>query len=638
MLAALIAIPASVIVAVEAQAEETELTHDGIVEKLNTDIPKLSEATLKETLLTMRAQYNSLPAEKQALVTDYNKIEELIIDLEKAAALVVEYLIRDLYEDSPFEKVEAARVAYTNLSSNEKELVPDNIVAHLGKMETHVEKLKEKAETEAKVIIDRITRITSNHTEGQIRSIRLAYQALSVLAQSYVTNYQNLVNAENTIIYQNTVVKEAKLAAAGFDEYMANITRYSTTQEIAKARAYYNSLPTETRRHVSTYEKLVRLETMWKDKDYLELVYTYYPEYVHAMKPGAISITKPSYDPLYIPDDSTRTNSIGSFANIIPDFATWSRYEEMTYQNGRYVTKLTASQVANFADPNVVLKANNMDIVLPIADVKAASGTVGVSLDISNNQINIQFSDGNAAMQFSEYVEIHIPMSTIKGNASQIIQRISGGGSSVASFKVDGSNFVIRTKSSGTFKTATASVNYRDLGTGSQGQSVRELAKHGITYKTTGRQVQLNKNVSRADVATMITSALDLSSSTKPPYKDLGSALSASRAQGLLEAGIMSGITSSSFSPNATVTKQEAAIILSNMYRYLNQDLALAYNELKSNYRDASNLTYEARQSIAILELFGVINGTGTFNPNEKLTRGQFAELFYKALKSINYL
>jgi N-acetylmuramoyl-L-alanine amidase len=639
MLAALVAIPASVIVAGEVQAAEPELmTDDEIVVKLNTDIPNLSEATLKETLLTMREQYKLLSPDKQALVIDYNKVEELIEEKEKAAAKAVEELIRNLYDDSPFEKIEAARKAYNELTDVEKAYVPSNIVTYLEKIEAHVVKLKEQAKTEAQVIIDRITRITGSYTETEIRSIRLAYQALSVLAQSYVTNYQSLVNAENNIIYQNTVVKEAKLAAAGFDEYMSKITRYSTTQEIAKARAYYNSLSAETRKHVSTYEKLVRLETMWKDPDYIGLVYTYYPEYVHAVKPGAITVTKPTYDPLYIPDESTWTSSNGSFANVIPDAATWSPYNEMMYQNGSYVTKLTSSQVANYTDPNVVLKANNVNIVLPMTDLKTASGTVGVALTLSNNQINIQFSAGNSAMQFSKYVEIHIPMSIIKGNASQIIQRVSGDGSSVASYKVDGSNFIIRTKSSGTFKTATAKVNYRDIGTGTQGQSILELAKHGIAYNTTARQVNVNNYVSRADIATMITSALDLSSSSKSSFADLGNALSASRAQGLLEAGIMSGLTSSSYSPTATVTKQEAAIILSNMYRYLNQDLSLAYNELKSNYRDISNLTYEARQSIAILELFGVVNGTGTFNPNENLTRGQFAELFHKALKAIDYL
>ena len=78
--------------------------------------------------------------------------------------------------------------------------------------------------------------------------------------------------------------------------------------------------------------------------------------------------------------------------------------------------------------------------------------------------------------------------------------------------------------------------------------------------------------------------------------------------------------------------------IIANMYRYLNQDLSQAYNALKTNYTDVSNLTFEARQSIAILELFGVVDGNGKFDPNEHLTRGQFAELLYKSLTAIDFL
>lgn len=100
----------------------------------------------------------------------------------------------------------------------------------------------------------------------------------------------------------------------------------------------------------------------------------------------------------------------------------------------------------------------------------------------------------------------------------------------------------------------------------------------------------------------------------------------------------MSGSTSSRFNPTALMTKQEAAIIIANMYRYLNQDLSKVYNELTSNYRDIAGLTLEARQSIAILELFGVVDGTGAFNPTQTLSRGEFAKLFYKALSAIDYL
>ncbi|MBD8038270.1 S-layer homology domain-containing protein [Solibacillus sp. A46] len=485
--------------------------------------------------------------------------------------------------------------------------------------------------------MDRINRIDkSKYTEAQIKSIRMAYNALSDLAKSLVTNLHILIDAENYVIYQNTVVKQAKLDANAFDLHMDTVTRNSSTAEIAKARSLYNNLSAEAKRHVTTLEKLVRLETMWNDPQYIELVYTYYPDYVNAVKPGAIVVEKPKHDPLYIPDDSTQIPS--SVATSVPKTASWSQYETMTYQNGRYTTQITSTQVKNIADRNMRLKAGDVDIVIPTSEIQSATAAMGVALNIVNNQLNIQFTEGNNVKNFSSYVEIHVPMSTLKGNTSQIIERVTTTGSSPASFKVDGSNFIIRTTSGGTFKVTTGDIRYTDIQNNTQGNAIRELAKRGITFNTTNRLVQSYKQVNKLDVMTMIASAMDLSSNSKSKYMDLENAQHLKHAQGLLEAGIMSGATSSRFSPTATVTKQEAAIIIANMYRYLNQDLSKVYNELTSNYRDIANLTLEARQSIAILELFGVVDGTGAFNPTQTLSRGEFAELFYKALSAIDYL
>lgn len=589
-------------------------------------------------IMSAKTAFEALPEESRNAVINYSKLEGLVATME-ASVIIGELVqkIKELSDETTALEIKALRDEYEALADQFKILVPANVLELLEFFEKQLEGQVEKAKAEAQLVIDRINRIDLNtYTETQIKSIRIAYMALSALAKTYVTEelLQKLVNAEAQIIYQNTVVKQAKLEAAAFDEYMEKVDRNSTTQEIAAARALYNRLSAEARKHVVTYDKLVRLETMWKDPEYLELVYTYYPEYIHAIKPGGIEVPKQNYDPLYIPDDSERKD----VANFIPTEATWSSYEEMTYQNGRYVTKLTSSQVSNVTDRTMTLKADDIEIVLPVVDLKGTSGTVGVSVGVTNDRLNIQFTEGNNPKYFSEYVEIRVPMSALKGNASQMIERVESNNGSAAVFKVEGSDFIIRTKSSGIFRATTSRTSYSDLGQSSEGMAIRELAKRGVTYNTTGRFVQIGKHVTRADAATLIAKALDLSSPSKTKYQDLGSLISASRAQGLLEAGIMSGITANRFGTNSNLTKQEAAIIIANIYRYLNQDLSLAYNPLNSNYTDVSNLTFEARQSIAILELFGVVDGKGAFNPNQQLTRGQFAELFYKSLRAIDFL
>lgn len=550
-----------------------------------------------------------------------------------AAEKVVE-MIQTLNDESTPAEIGAARKAYDALNSETKKLVQKQVVTNLEYFESRLAVQKAQAEKEAKIVMDRINRIDkTKYTEAQIKSIRLAYNALSDLAKSYVTNLHILIDGENYIFYQNTVVKQAKLDANAFDVYMNDISRRSTTQEIAKARSLYNNLSAEAKRHVTALEKLIRLETMWRDPHYIELVYTYYPDYIHDVKPGGVIIEKPTYDPLYIPDDSAST-----VATSIPKTANWSQYETMTYQNGRYTTQIKSSQVENSADRNMRLKAGDIEIVIPTSEIRSSAATVGVSVNVTNNQLQIQFTEGNHARTFASTVEVHVPVTILKSNTSQMVERVTSVGTSPASFKVDGSKFIIRTSTGGTFKATNSKVVYTDIPNNDQGYAIRELAKRGILFSTKSRLVQSYKQVSKIDAAVMIASALDVSSNDKSKYLDIADARQLKIAQGLLEAGIMNGSTSSRFAPNSSLTKQEAAIIIANMYRYLNQDLAKAYNELNSSYSDVANLTLEARQSIAILELFGVIDGEGTFNPEKTLSRGEFAELIYDALIAVDYL
>ena len=458
---------------------ESIWTKRNIINNLNEAISKIDLKTAKEDLLKLQLTYENLETEEKALVENYSEVEKLLAAIteretnatieEKALALIEQ--IKRLTEESSPAEIDEARASYNEIEPDIEKLT-DTTKSSLTKqitvlksLEKHFKEQKETAEKEAQVVIDRINKIDLNtYTATQINNIRNAYNGLSVLAQKVVKDsgaLDKLISAESHIIHQNTIIKEAKQAAAAFDEYMENITRNATTAEIAAARALYNRLSYEAKRYVETYNKLVRLETMWKDPEYLELVYTYYPDYINAIKPGGIEIKKPEYDPLYIPDDSVSH----SVANHLPGKATWATYEDMTYQNGRYMTKITSTQVKNLSDPTMTLKAGDMEVILPVADLKAASGSVGVTLSVLNNQLNIQLTEGSTTKTFSEYVEVRVPMSKLNGNKDKRIERVASGSNIPASFKVEDSNFVIRTKTSGVFQVAKITVTYNDLGT-----------------------------------------------------------------------------------------------------------------------------------------------------------------------------
>lgn len=578
------------------------------------------------------ARYEALDENGQLIIgiNEYNKLKALLLDVKVRDVILK---VSNLTDESIPTAIREARLAYDALTTEQKAEFPAGTYNDLLFYEKKLQVQMDEAKAQSQLIIDRINRITSSYTEAQVKDIRLAYNELSQLAKTYVTNVSQLLNAESSLIYQNTVVKEAKLQAAAFDEYMEKVNKNSTTAEIAKARAAYNKLSYETKRHVTMYEKLRRLETMWNNKDYTDLVITYYPNYINAIKPGGIEIKNPTYENLYIPDDSDTITSTKPGSSIAP-------FEEMTYLYGRYFTTLTPEQMKNVDDKNIMLKAKDIEILLPTNDVKKATGTVGVTVTNSNNELIIDFTEKYAAKYFSDYVEIRIPMNLLGGNTRNAISRVNGTELSPASYKVEGANYVIRTKYSGTFKITNYNVNYKDVEVASEKVALRELGRRGIMYPTTDLLVYPKKQLTRADAANLLVKALDIKSAKVSQYVDLGSTITTYQAQGLLESGIMSGLTNYYYNPNTTITRVEAAAIIANIYRYVNQDLTAAYSEKTTNFTDISGLSADARQNVLILEHFKVINTSKTrlFNPYQVITRGEFAEFLYDALRVIDFL
>jgi hypothetical protein len=284
-----------------------------------------------------------------------------------------------------------------------------------------------------------------------------------------------------------------------------------------------------------------------------------------------------------------------------------------------------------------MLMAGDIEIIIPTIEIKNATASVGVTVTNTNNNITITMNQNNTTKYFSDYVEVRIPMDKIAGNKWTAVGRVNGTELMPAFYSVDDKEYVIRTKYSGTFKATAFSNNYADLNStkvATERTALRQLATRGIKYSTTNNEVNPTAYVTRGDIATLLVKALDLRSGKASSYYDLSNVMTTYQAQGLLEAGIMSGTTSYYFNTYSSVNRTEAATIIANMYRHLNMDISKAYSGINTKFVDISSLSYEARQNIAILEQYKLVDSSKSsyFNPYQTLTRGQFAELLYNAL------
>ncbi|MGO1579955.1 MAG: S-layer homology domain-containing protein [Peptoniphilaceae bacterium] len=92
--------------------------------------------------------------------------------------------------------------------------------------------------------------------------------------------------------------------------------------------------------------------------------------------------------------------------------------------------------------------------------------------------------------------------------------------------------------------------------------------------------------------------------------------------------GIVKGIGNKKFNPNGILTREEMAVI---MARYIEVcDIKLT-NKGAKKFVDNRSISNWAIDSVKKMSEFGIINGDkkGHFNPKEKFTRGQVAQVLY---------
>lgn len=103
--------------------------------------------------------------------------------------------------------------------------------------------------------------------------------------------------------------------------------------------------------------------------------------------------------------------------------------------------------------------------------------------------------------------------------------------------------------------------------------------------------------------------------------------------EAVLEKGWMTGTTSSLFSPDAPLTRAQAAAILARALRLADKTGAEGGLPLAESFRDVPD-TYWGKTEIGLARTYGLIDGfeDGTFGPEQPVTREQLATMASRAL------
>ncbi|WP_409368755.1 NEAT domain-containing protein [Lysinibacillus sp. 38-6] len=159
----------------------------------------------------------------------------------------------------------------------------------------------------------------------------------------------------------------------------------------------------------------------------------------------------------------------------------------------------------------------------------------------------------------------------------------------------------------------------------------------GITTGTTATTFSPNRNITRAQFAVMMARALKLQSNKETAFTDVKGKWYQKEVQALAEAGIVRGINATTFNPNANITRQQVAAMIMRMLEYKGYKATVAANTL--SFKDANKVLDYAKQAISELQAQDIMTGSnGYLYPQSNLTRAQMAKILKRSLQLVNLI
>lgn len=203
----------------------------------------------------------------------------------------------------------------------------------------------------------------------------------------------------------------------------------------------------------------------------------------------------------------------------------------------------------------------------------------------------------------------------------------------IFSYKVNSKE--TKTTSINTVKNSNLETNYPDLNKHWAKEIILKLKTLNIMSGNTDRSGKLlfrpRENISRAEFSTMLCLALKIhgASGEKLFFTDVSKHWALPFINALHKAGVIKGNTKNTFSPNSSITRAEAAIMISRAKKWPQK------NHVSKSFKDIPQ-NYWAYKAITQLRYYNVINGNADnlFQPSARLTRAESAVMIYNLLKN----
>jgi hypothetical protein len=184
---------------------------------------------------------------------------------------------------------------------------------------------------------------------------------------------------------------------------------------------------------------------------------------------------------------------------------------------------------------------------------------------------------------------------------------------------------------------------YHDIVFSDDITAIEALASRGIIAGMDDGTFSPDKSMTRAQFATIIVRALGLTPNTTNTFSDVPSTQWYASYVGTANTyGIVTGRTTTTFDPNGTITRQEAAVMVARAAKLCGMDTVRTTAEIRdtlAQFGDYVSVDTWAREAMAFCYDESIIDQSALdIMPTAVITRAEVAQMVFRTLSKTNLL
>ncbi|ANU27523.1 S8 family serine peptidase [Planococcus versutus] len=315
----------------------------------------------------------------------------------------------------------------------------------------------------------------------------------------------------------------------------------------------------------------------------------------------------------------------------------------LTFKDGsQYVTVKAVDEFGNESEIRRQILVDTTPATITIVNTAKTVGAntteIEATVNIKDNLDQITASiDGNEIFKqelgepygkasFNKNIKVKIPVKKIGANNYTVMVEDAAGNITEKTFTI----------------TKASKVTFSDIQNYWAKTQIEALASKGIILGKTDDLFAPKADVTRAEYATMLVRSLKLPlTAEEGMFEDVNkkTTWATKEIEAAARAGIVQGLPGGTFDPKASISRQDAAVMIIRAVKYQEASL-LEGLDASHKFKDSSKISPYAAKDVAQAEALELITGRSgnVFDPKAKITRGETAAVIYRALDKMDLL